>query len=429
MKRAVICALVLTSGVAGALRLVPRSRPARPAPSSIDILHCGRLLDVRSGQVTRNADIVTQDSKIAAVGTALPIPAGARVVDLSRATVLPGLIDAHTHITYHFDAAGHFGSSRIELPGTTLRYAEENARKTLEAGYTTIRNLGAGELVDIKLRDAVNKGEAAGPRLLVSGSPLTPESIPPLASRDARLEAIREYVRIRQRQGVDIVKIFEGVDDRDTPLFSEAEIRAAVDEAAPSGMRVAVHAHEASAIKAAVLGGCTSIEHGSFGDDECWRLMRAHHTVLVPTLFLPTYYLEHKSQFDFDEGTWDFFRRLQSHNIANARSAHEAGVEIVAGSDAVAGVPGRNARELEWLVKAGLTPAQAIRAATCDAASLLGWPGKVGEIKTGAYADIIAVQGDPLRDVTVLQHVGFVMKGGQIARDGLTGGSHGGRGS
>src|SRR5205085_3669110 len=189
---------------------------------------------------------------------------------------------------------------------------------------------------------------------------------------------------------------------------------AAVEVASKAGLKVAVHAHEAAAVKAAVEGGCASVEHGSFLDDEAIRLLASHHTALVPTLYLPTHYLEHKGQFGFGESTWAFFERLRSHNLENLRRAKKAGVWVVAGSDAVAGVHGNNAREVVWLVKAGLSPAEAIRAATLDAARLLGIEDQTGEIAQGKLADLIAVAGDPLRDVASLEQVAFVMKAGRV---------------
>ncbi|MDT7806780.1 MAG: hypothetical protein QOJ70_593, partial [Acidobacteriota bacterium] len=347
------------------------------------------------------------------------VPQGARVYDLGDVTLLPGLIDAHTHITYHFDKTGRYGLSWDTSPDITLKYAEENARATLEAGVTTTRNLGASERVDLRLRDLTNRGDVEGPRLLVSGEPLTANALLD-AGEDggARLNRIREFVRARVAEGVDVIKIFEGVDETGSPLFSEQEVRAVVEEAARAGLRVAVHAHEAAAVKVAVKGGCASIEHGSFLDAEAVRLLAEHHTALVPTLYLPTHYLENKGRFvAFDPFTWAFFERLRANNLANALRAKKAGVLVVAGSDAVAGLHGHNPREIEWLVKAGLTQAEALRAATIDAARLLGLEGRVGEIRQGAFADIIAVAGDPTKDINAVEHVLFVMKGGQVVRE------------
>jgi imidazolonepropionase-like amidohydrolase len=386
-----------------------------PAPNRLAI-RAARLLDVERGQIITDAVVIIENDRIKAVGSKLTIPPDTKIIELGDSTILPGLIDAHTHITYHFDETGHFGLTEDRTTDITLKYAAENARRTIEAGFTTIRNLGAGDRVDLRLRDAVNRGEVTGPRMIVSGEPLLSDDVSDASTPSERISRIREFVRARIAEGVNVIKIFEGVDERGTPLFSREEIQAAVEEAGRAGLKVAVHAHEAAAIKAAIAGGCASIEHGTYLDDEAIRLMVQHHTALVPTLYLPTHYLEHKSQFAFGDSTWDFFEKLRSHNLDNLRRAKKAGVWIVNGSDAVAGLHGQNARELEWLVKAGLTPLEAIRAATIDAARLLGMENEIGEIKEGRFADLIAVPGDPLHDVTSLQHVRFVMKGGRIVK-------------
>jgi imidazolonepropionase-like amidohydrolase len=218
-------------------------------------------------------------------------------------------------------------------------------------------------------------------------------------------------------EGVDVIKIFVGVDDRGQPTFSAQEISAAVEEARRAGLRVAAHAHEAAAVKAAVRGGCASVEHGSFLDEEAVRELARRHAALVPTLYLPTHYLEHRERFvAFDPFTWSFFERLRAGNLANAKRAKKGGVWIVAGSDAVAGLHGHNPREIVWLVRAGLTPAEALRAATVDAAALLGLEGRVGEIKPGAFADLIAVPGDPTKEIDAVERVVFVLKGGKVAK-------------
>jgi imidazolonepropionase-like amidohydrolase len=379
-------------------------------------IRAARMLDVRQGRLIENPVVIIEGDKVSQAGANLSIPTGTDIINLGNVTLLPGLIDAHTHITYHFDETGHFGRRGDPNTSVTARYAAENARRTLEAGFTTIRNLAATNLVDMQLRDAINRGEIPGPRLQASGLPLVADEVYGISKGEARLKTIREFVRARVSEGADVIKIFEGVDGQGTPDFDENDIRAAVQEAAESGRRVAVHAHEAAAIKAAVRGGCASIEHGTFIDDEAIRLMVEHRTALVPTLYLPTHYLAHRSQFDFDDATWTFFEQLRTRNMESARRAGKAGVLIVNGSDAVAGLHGLNARELEYLVKAGLTPVEAIRAATLNAAQLLGLEQQVGEISPGHFADIIAVADDPTKDITLLQNVLFVMKGGQVIK-------------
>lgn len=381
-------------------------------------VRAARMYDPASGRVINDAVVVVEGERVAQVGSALAVPQGARVYDIGDVTLLPGLIDSHTHITYHFDKTGRFGISWDSTADETLKYAEENARATLEAGFTTIRNLGAGGRVDIRLRDEINRGDVHGPRMLVSGEPLTGSEMRGVGDdREARLRRVREFVRARVAEGVDVIKVFEGVDAGGSPTFNEAEIRAVVEEAASAGLRVAVHAHEAVAVKAAVRGGCASIEHGSFLDSEAIKLLAARHTALVPTLYLPTHYLEHRERFvAFDPLTWAFFEKLRANNLSNAASAKKAGVWIVCGSDAVAGLHGSNAREIVWLVKSGLTPSEALRAATSDAARLLGLEGKVGSIEPGAFADIVAVPGDPTHDIGVVEKVSFVMKGGEVVK-------------
>lgn len=383
-------------------------------------VRAARMFDTNAGRVVEGTVVVVVEGEhVAQVGTGIQIPQGARVYDLGDVTLLPGLVDAHTHLTYHFDKTGRFGLTWDATTDETLKYAEENARATLEAGFTTVRNLGAGGRVDLRLRDDINRGDARGPRMLVSGEPLTGEVLRGVDDdKEARVRRVREFVRARISEGVDVIKVFEGVDASGSTTFSESEIRAAVEEAASAGLRVAVHAHEAAAVKAAVRGGCASIEHGSFLDSEAIKLLASRHTALVPTLYLPTHYLEHKERFvAFDPLTWVFFERLRSGNLQNAAAAKKAGVLVVSGSDAVAGLHGNNAREIIWLTKAGLTPTEALRAATSDAARLLGLEGKVGVVAPGAFADLVAVSGDPTRDIKAVEKINFVMKGGEVIKD------------
>ncbi|HEX8500695.1 MAG TPA: amidohydrolase family protein [Pyrinomonadaceae bacterium] len=383
------------------------------------VMRAARMLDARGGRIVEGAAVVVEGERITAAGPDVSVPPGAHVLDLGDVTLMPGLVDAHTHLTYHFDRTGRFGLVWDATPEETLRYAEENARATLAAGVTTARDLGGDSRVVTRLRDRINRGEAAGPRLLVSGEPLTAAVLRGAEEdRGERAARVRAFVRARIAEGVDVIKIFEGVDATGAPQFNSQEINAAVEEAARAGLRVAVHAHEAAAIKAAVRGGCASVEHGSFLDAEAVREMAKRRTALVPTLYLPTHYLERRERFvAFDPFTWSFFERLRANNLANAARALKGGVWVVAGSDAVAGLHGHNPREVVWLAKAGLTPPDALRAATLDAARLLGLEGKVGDIRPGAFADLIAVAGDPTKDVGAVERVVFVMKGGRVVRD------------
>jgi len=376
------------------------------------------MFDPATSKMIEHPVITINGDKVVSVSSNQQVPSGPNVIDLGDLTLLPGLIDAHTHITYHFDERGLFGASGDLTPDVTLKYAEENAKRTVEAGFTTIRNLGAGQLVDIRLRNEVNKGQVEGPRMLVSGEPFTPDLFD-AAKRAERLEIIRGFVSARIAEGADVIKLFEGVDRSGSALISPEEVQAAVNIAHSAGRKVAVHAHEAAAVIAAVKGGCDSIEHGTFMNDEAIQLMVKNHVPLVPTIYLPTHYLNHKKQFVFDDSTWAFFEKLRSVNQENLRKAKRAGVRIISGSDAVAGVHGENAEEIVWLVKAGLSPAEAVKSATVDAADLLGLTGQVGEIKPGTFADMIAVPGDPSKDINVLLKVAFVMKSGTVIKSSL----------
>ncbi|MFL6331730.1 MAG: amidohydrolase family protein [Pyrinomonadaceae bacterium] len=411
-----LLALLVTLSLPNCART--QNHPA-PTPDTRLVVRAARMLDPRDGRILSDAVVVVEGDHITAAGAGLTVPAGAKVIDLGDVTLLPGLIDAHTHITYHFDRTGRFGISWDSGPDETLTFAKENARATLLAGITTARDLGGDSRVVTRLRDQINRGETEGPRLIVSGDPLTPNVLRGTGEdRGERVQRIREFVRARVAEGVDVIKIFESVDETGAPFFSAQEINAAVEEAARAGLRVAVHAHEAAAVKAAARGGCASVEHGSFLDDEAVRELAKRHTALVPTLYLPTHYLEHRERFvAFDPFTWSFFERLRANNLANAARAKKGGVWLVSGSDAVAGLHGNNPREIIWLVKAGLTPAEALRAATVDAARLLGLEGKVGEIKAGAFADLVAVPGDPTKEINVVERVSFVMKGGKVVKD------------
>ena len=377
-------------------------------------IRCGRLIGGTNGVPITNAIILIEGERIRAAGRDVKIPTGAEVIDLSKDTVLPGLIDTHTHLTYHYDTQPN------ETPEVTAKYAAENARLTLEAGFTTVRNLGASRGDDFRLRDRTNRGEIAGPRIEASGAPLIRRPDADLGlDMKARVAAVRFFVRQQIEAGADVIKIFvtPGAGGGSSLLFTEDEIRAVVEEAAKAHVRVAAHAHSTEGIKAAVRAGVTSVEHASWLDDEAIKMMIANHTAMVPTLYLPNHYLAHRDKFGFDLPRWQALDDLRHQTPGNFAKALKAGVWIVMGSDAVAGYHGGNSKEIEWMVKNGMTPAQAIRATTTDAALLLGWEDRVGAIEPGKFADLIAVAGDPLKDITELQRVHFVMKSGAVIKN------------
>jgi len=384
-----------------------------PQGDGVVAVVCGWLVDVTTDRVLQGAVVLIRGGRINAVGARLAIPAGARVIDLGQMTVLPGLIDTHTHLTYHYDQRGN------ERAAVTALYAADNARRTLEAGFTTVRNLGAGGRIDLDLRDLVNKGIIPGPRIAASGEPLIPNEAAPAEQPSPRIASLREIVDRQAAAGADVIKVFvtPGAGGGDMLLYNEEEIRAIVDEAAKHHLKVAAHAIMTRGIKAAVRAGVASVEHGSMLDDEAIKLMIERHTALVPTLYLPNHYLAHRDRFGFDQAQWQGLADLRDRAIPNARRALAGGVWMVMGSDAVAGLHGENAKEVEWMVKAGMTPTQAIRASTIDGATLIGWADRVGSLEEGKLADLIAVQGDPLKDITELQKVRFVMKGGDVIVD------------
>jgi len=352
------------------------------------------------------------------------------VIDLSNATVLPGLIDCHTHLT---GEPGHNGYEAlgISIPRQAL-YGAKNAKLTLEAGFTTVRNVGAAGYADVALRDAINAGDIPGPRIDASGpaigvtgghcdeSLLAPEFNHRADGVADGVPSLMTKTREIAKYGADCIKICAsgGVlskgDSPEALQFSDEEIRAVVAEAHRLGRKVAAHAHGAAGIKQAVLAGVDSIEHGSFIDEEAMRLMKEKGTYLVPTLYLGDWFMENYQRLGVPEFMIEKAKVVLPAARMNLARAFKAGVKVAFGTDAAVYPHGLNGREFAVMVKLGLTPMQAIQAATVNAADLLGWSDRIGSIEAGRLADIIAVNGDPTTDVAVLEHPTFVMKDGQV---------------
>jgi imidazolonepropionase-like amidohydrolase len=378
--------------------------------------------------------ILIEGDRIRAVGDErelLPhVPSDARVVDLSRYTVLPGLIDAHTHLTGSPYLMGYKGLA-VSVPREALLGAR-NARVTLEAGFTTVRNVGASGFADIALRDAINAGDVPGPRILASGPPLgitgghcdenllAPEFHFFSEGVANGVPAVMAKVREDIKYGADLIKfcatggVLSKGDNAELEQYSPEEMQAIVHEAHRLGRKVAAHAHGAQGIKDAILAGVDSIEHGSFIDEEGIQLMKQHGTYLVPTLYLGDWLLENYQKLGLTDDMVAKAKLVLPAARQNVARAFREGVKVAFGTDAAVYPHGLNAHEFAVMVKLGLTPLAAIQAATVNAADLLGWSDQIGTLEPGKYADLIAVEGDPLKNVTTLENVKAVLKGGEV---------------
>jgi len=396
-----------------------------PAPL---ILRAARWLDVAAGQIRAQAVVVVQDGRITSVGG--EIPAGARTVDLGDVTLLPGLIDAHTHLTG--DLEGDWVTRDVrELPADAALRGARNAKRTLEAGFTTVRNVAAGGFADIALMKAIDAGLVPGPRMIASAhalgitgghcdatgwAPGILEGGPEEGIVDGVDAAIRG-VRYQIKHGARVIKICAtaGVLSFDATVgaqqLSDDEIRAIVEETGRHGLKVAAHAHGTQGILAAVKAGVASIEHGSMLNDEIIALMKKKGTYLVPTAYLLTAMPLDLLPPPIAAKAKQIIPLAQESH----RQAIKAGVKIAFGTDAAVYPHGVNAREFAVYVGYGMTPIEAIRTATSGAADLLG-VGDRGTIAPGQLADLVAVPGDPLKDIKVMERVSFVMKGGVVVR-------------
>jgi len=421
--------------VVGLCAATSLAQEANSALVPVVVVRAGHLLDVKTGKTEANQMIMIEGGKITSVrpSATFKLPAGSTVIDLPNATVLPGLIDAHTHLTGNPTDFGYSGL-RISVPRSTLIGAH-NAKTTLEAGFTTVRNVGAEGYSDVALRDAINDGDVPGPRMLVSGPPLgitgghcdndlLPYEYHATADGVADgVEGVQHKVREVIKYGADVIKfcatggVLSKGDDPNAAQYTLEEMKAIVADAHRLGRKVAAHAHGAQGVIFASEAGVDSIEHGHLMNDEAIATLKKNGTYLVPTLYLMDWHKENAATANLPDFLQKKMEMVSAQGANIAKKAFAAGVKIGFGTDAAVYPHGLNAHEFAVYVRLGMTPLQAIQTATINDADLLGWSDKVGTLEPGKWADIIAVDGDPLQDVTVLQHVKFVMKGGTVVKN------------
>jgi len=405
-----------------------------PAPKRT-VIRAGRVLNVRTGELRANQAIVIEGEKISQIAPSgeVKATAGDTTIDLPDATVLPGLIDMHTHLTFELSSLSYEGL-KISTAREALHGAR-NARRTLEAGFTTVRNVGAKDYADIALRDAINDGDVIGPRMIASGPALgitgghCDENLLPPAFHffgegvADGVEAVQHRVREVIKYGADVIKICAtgGVlskgDDPNASQFTLEEMKAIVADAHRLGRKVAAHAHGAEGVRWASEAGVDSIEHGHLMDDAAIATLKKNGTYLVPTLFLGEYMEKNLDRSDVPEYSKQKMRDVAAAMQKNVKKAFDAGVKVAFGTDAAVYPHGLNAGEFHVYVKLGMTPLAAIQTATVNASDLLGPKFAVGSLEPGKWADVIAVDGDPTKDVTILEHVKFVMKGGTVHKN------------